>query len=152
MADVIKPMTGIFDDETDRTFDAPWQAQAFAIVVGLNKAGYFGWDEWVSAFSKEIARSPARTGENKSDTYYRQWLAALEQIVVQRGLLDPKDTEERASEWRAAYVNTPHGQAVELAHATCPPAHSHRKSPSGVPITVSSASPPQAEKNGSRPS
>jgi len=36
---------GILRDETERTFDAPWQAQAFALVVQLNKAGRFSWDE-----------------------------------------------------------------------------------------------------------
>jgi nitrile hydratase accessory protein len=129
----------ILRDETDRNFDAPWQAQAFALVVQLNKAGRFSWDEWVRVFSREIARSPFRPGESANDTYYRQWLDALEQIVVERGLLAPGDARERASAWRAAYVNTPHGQPVELAHAICPPAHTHGTNPRGVPITVSAA-------------
>ena len=131
----------ISSDDADRTFDAPWQAQAFAIVVELNKAGYFSWSEWVDVFSQEIARSPARAGESKNDTYYRQWLGALEQVVVNRGLLAPRDTNARAADWRAAYINTPHGQPVELAHATCQPAHTHGKTPRQVPITVSFASP-----------
>jgi nitrile hydratase accessory protein len=139
MTGVSMPLPSILGDEADRTFDAPWQAQAFAIVVGLNKAGYFGWDEWVGVFSQEIARSPARAGESKNDTYYRQWLDALEQIVVTRGLLAREDAKARAAEWRAAYINTPHGQAVELAHATCPPAHTHGTVPRGMPIMVSSA-------------
>jgi nitrile hydratase accessory protein len=90
-------------DETGRTFDAPWQAQAFALVVRLNKAGHFGWDEWVRVFSQEIARSPSRAGESENDTYYRQWLDALEQIVVARGLLSLGDAQERTSAWSAAY-------------------------------------------------
>jgi nitrile hydratase accessory protein len=132
---------GILRDETDQTFDAPWQAQAFALVVQLNKAGRFSWDEWVRVFSREIARSPSRPGESANDTYYRQWLDALEQIVVERGLLAPGEARERASVWRTAYVNTPHGQPVELAHSTCPPGHTHGTNPRGAPITVSSASP-----------
>ncbi len=140
-----KPSLAILGDDADRIFDAPWQAQAFAIVVGLNKTGYFGWNEWVDVFSQEIARSPARAGESKNDTYYRQWLDALEQIVVERGLLAPGDTDARAADWRTAYINTPHGQAVELAHATCPPTHTHGKMPSRAPITVSSASPRASE-------
>jgi nitrile hydratase accessory protein len=130
-------LTGIQRDETDRTFDAPWQAQAFALVVRLSKTGYFGWDEWVRVFSREIARSPSRAGESENDAYYRQWLDALEEIIVKRGLLAPGDAQERASEWRAAYVRTPHGQPVELAHATCPPAHTHGNVPRGVPIMIS---------------
>jgi nitrile hydratase accessory protein len=127
-------------DEAGPAFDAPWQAQAFAIVVQLNKTGHFGWDEWVRALSQEIARSPARPGEGENETYYRQWLGALEQIVVARGLLAAGDAEERAADWRAAYINTPHGQAVELAYATCPPAHAPGKALRGVPITIYAAS------------
>jgi nitrile hydratase accessory protein len=126
-------------DGAGPTFDAPWQAQAFAIVIRLNKTGHFGWDEWVRVFSQEIARSPARAGESDNDADYRQWLAALERIVVTRGLLAAGDTEKRAAEWRAAYVNTPHGQAVELAYATCPPARTHGKVQRGVPVTISAA-------------
>ena len=128
-------------DEAGPMFDTPWQAQAFAIVVRLSKTGHFGWNEWVHVFSQEIAHAPARAGESVNDAYYRQWLGALEQIVVAKGLLAAGDAEERAAEWRAAYINTPHGQAVELAHATCPPAHTQGKTPRGMPITVSSASP-----------
>jgi nitrile hydratase accessory protein len=132
-------LPNILRDETDRAFDAPWQAQAFALVVRLSATGYFSWNEWVRFFSQEVGRSPSRAGESEKDTYYRQWLDALERITVEKGLLAPGDAQERASAWRAAYVNTPHGQPVELAHATCPPAHTHGKIPCGVPITVSSA-------------
>jgi nitrile hydratase accessory protein len=135
------PMLDAPGDEAGPIFDAPWQAQAFAIVVRLSKTGHFDWAEWVRVFSQEIAHSPARSGESTHDAYYRQWLGALEQIVVTTGLLASSDTEERAAEWRAAYINTPHGQAVELAHATCPPDHSHEKVPRQAPITVSAASP-----------
>jgi hypothetical protein len=64
-------------------------------------------------------------------------LDELEEIVVKKRLLAPRDAQERASAWRAAYVNTPHGEPVELAHATCPPAHTHGKVSRGVPITIS---------------
>jgi nitrile hydratase accessory protein len=134
-------LRSVLGDETGRTFDAPWQAQAFALVAQLSKTGHFGWDEWVRMFSQEIARSPSRAGESENDTYYRQWLDALEQIVVEKGLLAPGDAQERASAWSAAYANTPHGQPVDLAHATCPPAHTHRMNPRRVPITISPAVP-----------
>ena len=137
---IVKPSFGIQVFEGDRTFDAPWQAQAFAIVVGLNRAGYFGWDEWVDVFSQEIARSPVEAGESENDTYYRQWLAALEQMVVKLGLLDLADTKTRAAEWRVAFINTPHGQAVELAHAAYPPDHKHGEILPREPIATSFAS------------
>jgi nitrile hydratase accessory protein len=134
-------LPGLMGDEAGHTFDAPWEAQAFALVVQLSKTGHFGWNEWVRVFSQEIARSPARAGESENDTYYRQWLDALERIVVEKRLLAPGDTQVRASAWYAAYLNTPHGQPVDLAHATCPPVHTHRTTPRRVPIATSPATP-----------
>jgi hypothetical protein len=46
-----------------------------------------------------------------------------------------------ASAWCAAYLNTPHGQPVDLAHATCAPVHTHRMNPRRVPVTISPATP-----------
>ena len=132
-------MPDVPGDEAGPKFDAPWQAQAFAIVVRLNRAGHFGWDEWVRVLSREIAHSPARAGESENDTYYRQWLAALEQIVVARGLIATGDVGLRAAEWRTAYINTPHGQAVELSYAECPPTHAHGTVQRHAPIAISAA-------------
>jgi nitrile hydratase accessory protein len=134
-------LPGILGDETGHTFDAPWQAQVVALVVQLSKTGHFSWNEWVRVFSQEIARSPSCTGESVNDTYYRQWLDALERIVVEKGLLAPGDAQERASAWCAAYLNTPHGQPVDLAHATCPPVHTHRMNLRRLPTSISPATP-----------
>src|SRR5258708_25507647 len=86
-------------DEAGPILDAPWQAQAFALVVQLSKTGHFCWNEWVRVFSQEIARSPSHAGESENDAYYRQWLDALERIVVEKRLLAPGDAQERASVW-----------------------------------------------------
>jgi nitrile hydratase accessory protein len=122
-----------------KPFEQPWQAQAFAIVVRLNAGGHFGWDEWVRVLSEEIARSPALPGETSDQTYYRQWVAALERMLVTHDVLADGDAEERAAIWRQAYLNTPHGQPIALGNATCPPAHSHEKPRGRTPIAVSAA-------------
>jgi nitrile hydratase accessory protein len=126
--------------EDGRTFDAPWQAQAFAIAVRLSGDGHFAWQEWVHVLGEEIARSPGQTGESANETYYRQWLSALERILVAKGLLATGEAAKRAVEWRVAYINTPHGQPVDLAHATCSPTQTTREVSRGMPLTVSPAS------------
>lgn len=132
----------ILREQADRAFDSPWQAQAFALVVRLQKSGHITWENWVRVFSRQVAASPARLGESVNDAYYRQWLAALEQIVVESGFLAPGDTDMRTSLWRAAFVNTPHGQPVRLGNATCPPSRDHDSKPRGQPLVVSLASLP----------
>jgi nitrile hydratase accessory protein len=98
-------------------FAAPWQAEAFAIVVGLHQRGVFTWNEWVRTLSEEIASHPAAPGEDANDIYYRRFLAALETIVAKKGLLSPSRMLQRKEEWRLAYLHTPHGEAVDLARA-----------------------------------
>jgi nitrile hydratase accessory protein len=104
-------------DGSEPVFAEPWQAQAFALVVELNRLGRFSWKEWVGTFSAEIARNPAAPGEDPTHAYYRQWLAALETLIVAKGLSSGDELARRKEEWRIAYLRTPHGLPVELARA-----------------------------------
>ncbi len=96
------------------TFDEPWQAQAFAITLKLHHAGRFTWSEWTQYLSREIAADPAPQGQGDNSAYYRQWLAALEKLVADKGLVSPSALAERKNEWHRAHDRTPHGQPVEL--------------------------------------
>jgi nitrile hydratase accessory protein len=78
-------------DEPERFFREPWEARAFALVVRLHEAGYFTWAEWVAAISAEITAAQAAGDPDLGDTYYSHWLAALEKIVVSKGLTDEVD-------------------------------------------------------------
>jgi nitrile hydratase accessory protein len=105
------------DQRSEPVFTEPWQAQAFALAVELNRLGRFSWAEWVETFGAEIARHPAAPGEDPTHAYYRQWLAALEALIVAKGLSSGDELARRKEEWRVAYLRTPHGSPVELARA-----------------------------------
>ena len=92
----------------------------------MSRQGLFTWSEWVEVFSAEIKTHPAQPGEASNAAYYRQWLAALETIVGMKGAASTAEITERQETWRKAYLNTPHGQPVELRHATAAPAAAHR--------------------------
>ena len=104
-------------DRDAPTFREPWQAKAFAMVVLLHRQGRFEWNEWVQVLSAEIAAGPQQPGEDPDAAYHRQFLAALERIVAALGIANPDDQRQRKADWRRAYLNTPHGHAVELAAA-----------------------------------
>ncbi|WP_027349526.1 nitrile hydratase accessory protein [Halotalea alkalilenta] len=129
---------GLPKDDEGPVFDKPWQAQAFSMMVHLYQSGLFAWRDWVQVFSEEIKASPALPGESANDTYYRQWTAAMEKMVASLGLTGADDISHRASQWRQAYLNTPHGHPVALAHASCPPMH-HGHAPHRSPVAVSPA-------------
>jgi nitrile hydratase accessory protein len=102
-------------DQTGPVFAEPWQATAFALAVNLAEAGCFTWAEWAAILGEEIAAAQQRGDPDLGHTYYHHWLNALEQLCVQKGLVAALDMNQRKHEWRHAYLNTPHGQPVELA-------------------------------------
>ncbi len=88
-----------------RAFEQPWQAQAFALTVDLHARGAFTWNEWAAALSRERATASDDGGAG----YYVSWLAALEALVLDKGLAARPELETRAEDWRSAYAATPHG-------------------------------------------
>lgn len=98
----------------DAPFEAPWQAQAFALVVSLAEAGIITWADWTDALSRTIRRDGAP--DDGHDAYYRHWLTALEGLLGERGIALPADVDALAASWERAAHATPHGQPIELAN------------------------------------
>ena len=111
------PLPASVLEDTEPVFDKPWQAQAFALTMQLSRRGAFTWGEWVEVFSTEIRTHPALPDEDSTTTYYRQWMTALETILVSRALSTSAEIAGMQDVWRAAYINTPHGQPIELRNA-----------------------------------
>lgn len=95
-------------------FAEPWQATAFALAVRLSAESHFTWSEWAAMLAEEL-KSPARGVPDDGSHYYHHWLAALERLVVMKGLSTPAALLARKDAWADAYRRTPHGRPVELA-------------------------------------
>lgn len=80
-------------------FAEPWQAQAFALAVKLSEDGHFTWKEWAAALADELNAADDRGEPDDGTHYYKHWLAALERLVVDKGLTKrprrPIDSERR---------------------------------------------------------
>ena len=98
-------------------FREPWEAQAFALTLNLHEAGHFTWREWAETLAAEIRAAQAAGDPDLGDTYYDHWLRALERLAKEKGAVDADMLSERKETWRRAYLNTPHGQPIELAAA-----------------------------------
>lgn len=105
------------DDESP-VFNEPWEAQAFALAVQLSQSGLFTWVEWTETFAAEIKLAQENGDPDLGDTYYEHWTRALEKLVASKGAVASPAVSIRADEWRRAYLNTPHGQPIELSAAT----------------------------------
>jgi nitrile hydratase accessory protein len=101
-------------DAEGPVFAEPWQAQAFALAVQLHAAGAFSWSEWAGALAAELKAAEARGEPDDGARYYEHWLAALERLTADHGLVTVGDRDVRKAAWAEAYRRTPHGTPVEL--------------------------------------
>ena len=104
-------------DAAGPVFNAPWEAQAFAMAVALHARGVFTWSEWASTLAGVIAEVAARGEPDSGEHYYSHWLTALERITVRAGLVADNELAARRGEWEEAAQRTPHGEPIELRAA-----------------------------------
>lgn len=93
----------------ERPFEAPWQAQAFALTVHLHERGVFTWPEWAQALGQALA-------DHTLDDYYTNWLRALEGLMQRRLGVETELLARWRDAWAAAAQATPHGQPIPAPH------------------------------------
>jgi nitrile hydratase accessory protein len=103
-----------WEAEGNVAFAEPWQAQIFSMTVALNEAGAFTWKEWVEVFSTHRRLSQEAGKPDSSQTYYEDWLDALEAMAATQALASPEDQARYKEAWRGAAARTKHGQPIEL--------------------------------------
>ena len=113
-ADVALTLPQLPRDDEGPVFAEPWQASAVALAVSLSERGHFTWTEWAETLGPELRESAARGEPDDGSHYYHCWLAALERLVVDKGLSDATALLARKEAWVEAYRRTPHGQPVQL--------------------------------------
>ncbi len=101
-------------DEDGPVFREPWEAQAFSMTLMLHRQGHFTWKEWTECLGAEIAAAKERGDPDLGDTYYLHWLAAIENMVAEKGIVEADTLRRRKEEWDVAARTTPHGQPILL--------------------------------------
>lgn len=101
-------------NDTGPVFNAPWEAQAFAMTLALHERGAFTWTEWAQTLATVIAEVKQRGEPDTGADYYRHWLLAFERIAVRKDLVAAASLRQRRDEWDEAAQRTPHGQPIEL--------------------------------------
>ena len=96
-------------------FTEPWEAHAFAIAIKLSEKGIFEWSVWTDALTKEIKMAEEQGLPDFGNTYYKFWLSALENVLLDKNILKKSDIKSRIEQWRSAYESTPHGKPVKRA-------------------------------------
>ncbi|HEY2245658.1 MAG: nitrile hydratase accessory protein [Xanthobacteraceae bacterium] len=101
-------------DENGPVFREPWEAEAFALTVSLNERGLFTRTEWAKTLGEEIKKAQAAGDPDTGETYYQHWLAALERILAEKGVVESSVLVRTRDAWQHACARTPHGTPIEL--------------------------------------
>lgn len=107
-------MPPIPQDGDGPVFREPWEAQAFAMVLDLYDKGLLSWPEWVRLLSAEIAAARVCGEADLGTTYYRHWLAALEKLVVVKGLISTDELAVRKEQWSEADHHRGFGEPIVI--------------------------------------
>ena len=107
-------LPGLPRDREGPVFNAPWEAQAFAITLALHERGEFSWKEWAETLAAVISEVKERCAADTGADYYRHWMTALERLATRKSIVTEALLQERRVLWEEAARRTPHGQPIEL--------------------------------------
>jgi nitrile hydratase accessory protein len=79
-------------------FEAPWEGRAFGIAVALNEQAVYPWRSFRDALVDHIAADEAAA---RDTTYYERWLASLETLLLERGLVTQAELDARHAEYES---------------------------------------------------
>jgi nitrile hydratase accessory protein len=86
-------------------FNEPWESRVFGAAVVLCERGLFQWDEFRDRLIAEITSSDATHDSSTApSSYYERFLAALERLLVEKGICAKDEIEQLAS----AQTTEPH--------------------------------------------
>ena len=90
-------------DGDDPTFDAPWQARAFATVVSLHREGLFEWNEFQARLAETVAAAEddadAALDDVDETDYYEHWLAAATSLLGDADVVAGEELAARTDEF-----------------------------------------------------
>lgn len=80
-------------------FDRDWERLAFGVAIALSKQGHYEWEDFRQQLISKIGEWEAEHGtDDPSWDYYQRWLAALEEILVESGVLAPGELDARMAD------------------------------------------------------
>ncbi len=103
------------NNEVPEGFDAPWQAEAYALGQALVAAGLVAADDWARALNTALRRKldDEKLPDN-AETYSSAVVDALCTVTRNSGIVSSEELSIRTEAWRSAYKTTAHGKPVKL--------------------------------------
>ena len=75
-------------DQAAPQFDHEWQRRAFGLALALSEFGHYPWSEFQQSLIDTIGAWEQAPGDTRGEwEYYDHWVAALESVVDEHGIL-----------------------------------------------------------------
>ncbi|MET0704409.1 MAG: nitrile hydratase accessory protein [Mycobacterium sp.] len=74
-------------DMNQPTFQEDWQRRAFGLAVALSEFDHYSWDDFQGELIRSIDTWEKEGKAASSWEYYDHWVAALQRVVDEHGLL-----------------------------------------------------------------
>jgi nitrile hydratase accessory protein len=98
----MKGVTALPRTNGELVFDEPWESRAFGLAVTASEAGAYDWEEFRQGLIAEVAAWEAEHGRDHVEggdwRYYARWLASLERLLAEKGLVSQDELACRMSE------------------------------------------------------
>ncbi|WP_424988330.1 nitrile hydratase accessory protein [Microbulbifer sp. S227A] len=80
-------------------FDEPWQSRAFGIVLAFSEEKVIDYEDFRKNLINAIGDwENSHDLNDESWVYYEQWLAALENLAIQKGMVTKDEIDQRTDE------------------------------------------------------
>ncbi len=92
-------------------FAEPWESRAFGLALALQHSGAFAWEDFRQQLMTRIGAWEREHPSGESWSYYRCWLQALEDVIIDAGVLGSGDLLGRAEELANRPAGHDHGHS-----------------------------------------
>lgn len=95
----LDPATSLPRSNGELLFEAPWESRTFGLAAALADQSVFSWKDFQASLIAAIGKHERGAVASEPYRYYEHWLAALEALVVEHGLVAPQDIDRRVAEF-----------------------------------------------------
>lgn len=91
-------------------FDSLWESRAFGLALALSDGGLYEWEEFRQRLIARIGEWEREGEDRDAWSYYRHWMSALEDLLVEKGALTMDEIEASTAEIAARPKEADHDQ------------------------------------------
>ncbi len=113
----------VVPEKDEPVFHAQWERRAFALTLAMGATGSWNLDQ------SRAARESLHPAQYLAKTYYEIWIAGLEKLMAERGLVSP----DEIAAGKALHPPKPVARILTVADV---PATLRKGGPSGRPATT----------------